>query len=425
MKILILTVGSRGDVQPFIALAKGLMGAGHEVTICTGHTYADWVQGYGVGFLPMNDDLLRLKDTAQGAAAVEVKGASLALIKQVMPLLRVMLDDSWKAASAAQPDLLIYHPKSLSGLHLAEKLQIPAIMSMMLPMYTPTSAFPNPGLMPTAKLPAALNRMTYGLNRLLIAPYSGMIDKWRKEALGLPARPRFASETVDAQGKPIPILYGYSKHLVPAHTDWDKNSYEAGFWFLEQEQAWTPPADLVQFLEAGAPPVYIGFGSMVSRDPERKAQIALDALKLSGQRGVLASGWGALKLNPADVPNNVFLLNEAPHDWLFPHMAAVVHHGGSGTTAAGLKAGRPTVIVPFLGDQPFWGRCVARIGAGPKPISQKQYNAETLAAAISQAVTDKEMRRGAAEIGEKLCAENGVENAVHFVEHILQSQPQH
>jgi sterol 3beta-glucosyltransferase len=421
VKILILTVGSRGDVQPFIALAKGLMGAGHKVTLCTGRTYADWVQGHGINYLPMNDDLLRLKDTAQGAAAVEGKGASLALIKQVMPLLRVMLDDSWKAASAAHPDLLIYHPKSLSGLHLAEKLQIPAIMSMMLPMYTPTGAFPNPGLMPTAKLPAALNRMTYGLNRLLIAPYSGMINKWRKEALGLPARPRLARETGDAHGNPIPILYGYSRHLVPAHTDWDNNSYEAGFWFLEQEQAWTPPVDLVQFLDAGAPPVYIGFGSMVSRDPERKARIALDALNISGQRGVLASGWGALKLNPADVPNNVFLLNEAPHDWLFPRMAAVVHHGGSGTTAAGLKAGRPTVIVPFLGDQPFWGRCVERIGAGPKPIPQKQYNAEMLAAAISQAVTDKTMVRRAAEIGKKLCTEDGVANAIQFIERVTSS----
>lgn len=418
MKILILTVGSRGDVQPFIALAKGLMKAGHKVTLCTGHTYADWIQGYGIGYVPMNDDLLRLKDTAQGAAAVEGKGASLALLKQVIPLLRLMLEDSWKAASAVQPDLLIYHPKSLSGPHLAEKLNIPAIISMMLPMYTPTVAFPNPGLMPTAKLPAALNRMTYGLNRLLVAPYSGMINKWRKETLGLPAYPRFARETVNIHGKPLPILYGYSKHLVPAHSDWDTNSYEAGFWFLEQEQSWTPPRDLVQFLEAGAPPVYIGFGSMVSRDPQRKAQIALDALKLSGQRGILASGWGALKLNPVDVPKNVFLLNEAPHDWLFPRMAAVVHHGGSGTTAAGLRAGRPTVIVPFLGDQPFWGCCVERIGAGPKFISQKQYTAEMLAAAISHAVNDKNIALGAAKIGEKLRAEDGIANAVQFIEQV-------
>ncbi len=420
MKILILTVGSRGDVQPFIALAKGLIAVGHTVTLCTGRTYAEWVQSHDIRYLPMNDDLLRLKDTAQGAAAVEGKGASLALIKQVMPLLRVMLEDSWKAAASERPDLLIYHPKSLSGLHLAEKLQIPAVMSMMLPMYTPTTAFPNPGLMPTAKLPAALNRMTYGLNRLLIAPYAGMINKWRKETLGLSPRSRFTSETIDAQGKPLPILYGYSKHLVPMHPDWDNNSYEAGFWFLEPEHPWSPPAVLVQFLEAGAPPVYIGFGSMVSRNPEQKAQIALDALKVSGQRGILASGWGALKLNPADVPNNVFLLNEAPHDWLFPRMAAVVHHGGSGTTAAGLKAGQPTVIVPFLGDQPFWGRCVALIGAGPKTIPQKQYNVETLANAISQAVSDENMRRAAVTVGEKLGAENGVENAVRFVEHSLQ-----
>jgi len=169
-------------------------------------------------------------------------------------------------------------------------------------------------------------------------------------------------------------------------------------------------------LQDGPPPVYVGFGSMAGTQPERLAGVAIGALQKAGQRGILATGWGGLK--PGDLPHTIFKLESAPHDWLLPQMAAVVHHGGSGTTAAGLRAGKPGLICPFLGDQPFWGERVYRLGAGPKPIKQKKLTVETMATAVSQMVNTPAMQQRAAAIGARLRAEDGITNAIHFVEKI-------
>jgi sterol 3beta-glucosyltransferase len=171
------------------------------------------------------------------------------------------------------------------------------------------------------------------------------------------------------------------------------------------------------FLDGGPPPVYIGFGSMGGRNPEQAGAIALEALAQSGQRGIVASGWGGIKTS--DVPANVHLISAIPHRWLFPRMAAVVHHGGAGTTAAGLAAGVPNIIVPFMGDQPFWGKRVADLGVGPAPIARKQLTTQRLAEAIKQATSDAVMRQRAHDLGQKICAEDGVANAVEFVGRFL------
>ena len=174
------------------------------------------------------------------------------------------------------------------------------------------------------------------------------------------------------------------------------------------------PSKLREFLRAGPPPVYVGFGSIAGRNPAQTTQTVVGALERAGQRGVLSSGWGGLEA--ARLPGTVFKLDAAPHDLLFPHMAAVVHHGGAGTTAAGLRAGKPTVVCPFFGDQPFWGARVAALGVGPAPIPQRRLTAENLAAAIRRAVTDTEMQGRAYELGVKLRAEDGVGRAVQFIE---------
>lgn len=176
---------------------------------------------------------------------------------------------------------------------------------------------------------------------------------------------------------------------------------------------------LAAFLEAGPPPVYIGFGSMVSSRPQETAELALQALARAGQRGVLASGWGGLHREA--LPEEVFLLDAAPHSWLFPRMAAVVHHGGAGTTAAGLRAGVPSILTPFFGDQPFWGRQVHKLGVGPQPIPQRQLSAANLAAAIQQAVTDTEMQQRAADLGRRIRAEDGVARAVEVLQRLFLS----
>ncbi len=408
MKTLILTVGSRGDVQPYLALGAGLHAAGHTVTLATLDAFAGLVSEHGLGFRPLRGEFLELLQTDQGKAAVAGKGNRLALLRQVTPMLRRMLDDALVASEGAE--LVIYHPKALGGYSLAEKLGIPGILALPLPLYSPTAAFPSP-IIPVGSLGPALNRLSHRVMiGLTSASVRGVLNRWRKEALGLPP----ARDELRLRGRPVLRLYGYSPAVLPTPVDWDRSSVATGYWFLDRPRDWEPPASLLAFLRAGPPPVYVGFGSMPSQDAGRVTHTVLEALDRAGQRGVLATGWGGLVDH--DLPTSIYALTEAPHDWLFPQMAAVVHHGGAGTTAAGLRAGVPTVICPFFGDQPFWGRRVAALGAGPQPIPQRRLTVEALRAAMSAAVSDTAMRERAARIGQILRAEDGVGQAVVQIE---------
>ena len=184
----------------------------------------------------------------------------------------------------------------------------------------------------------------------------------------MPAAPFFGpfdAEPVRGQ----PILYGYSPAVIPPPADWGADIHVTGYWFLDPAEDWTPDAALTDFLAAGPPPVYVGFGSMSSRNPEATANLILDALARTGQRGIIHAGWGGLQRT--DLPASVMMVDGVPFAWLFPRVAAVVHHGGAGTTSAGLRAGVPSVVVPFFGDQPFWAQRVADLGVGPAPIPRR------------------------------------------------------
>jgi UDP:flavonoid glycosyltransferase YjiC (YdhE family) len=212
----------------------------------------------------------------------------------------------------------------------------------------------------------------------------------------------------------LPVLNGYSPAVIPPAPDWGDRVRVTGYWFLEPPADWTPPPALEEFLQAGPPPVYVGFGSMSSRKPEETAELVFAALKQAGQRAILLSGWSGLRA--ADVPPGVFMVESVPFQWLFPRMAAVVHHGGAGTTAAGLRAGVPSIVVPFFGDQPFWGRRVYDLGAGPRPIPRRQLTVERLALALRTAVTDESIRGHAAALGAKIRTEDGPRAAVEIIE---------
>ncbi len=412
MNVFIITVGSRGDIQPFIALGKGLQAAGHTVAVCTAEGYRAWVEEHGLTYAHMNNEFLELL-TSQDAKTATDSGGGMKFLQQAMRVVRRSFDDQWASARAFQPDVIVYHPKALGGLHIAEKLNIPVFLSIPLPLFTPTSAFPTP-IMPDLKLGGAVNRLSYRLMGLVSAPYAGVINDFRVNVLGLPKRGRFAPEIVKTNGDPMPILYPFSRHVVPVPADYPAHAHVTGYWFLDQSGTWQPPHALARFLNDGTPPVYVGFGSMSGANAAARAQIVLEALAQAGQRGVIASGWGGLK--PDQVSDDVFLVDAVPHDWLFPHMGAVVHHGGSGTTAMGLHAGKPTVIVPFLADQPFWGRRVAELGVGPAPIPQKKLTVAALAAAITAAATDEALRQRAAALGTAIRAEDGVARAIAIIE---------
>jgi len=417
MKITILTVGTRGDVQPYVALGKGLQRAGYDVTLATATNFEPFIRARGVNYAPLRADYYELVNSPESRALMS--GNPLRMIQNmkttVFPLMRRLLDDSWTVSQGS--DAIIYHPKVFSGIHIAEKLDIPCFVALTVPVITPTRAFPAPGL-PVGSLGGWLNRRTYSLVGLASTAFNGMVKTWRKEVLNLPPG-KSATNDYLLRGQPVPILYCYSKHILPVPDDWTRPTYVTGCWFLDTQGDWQPPPDLLEFIESGPAPVYVGFGSMSAKDPAKVTQTVIAALEKAGQRSVIATGWGAIQ--DADVPPTIFKLNEAPHEWLFPRMAAVVHHGGAGTLAAGLRAGRPTVVCPFIADQPFWGNVVHRLGVGPEPISQRKFSVERLAEAIHTAVTDAGMQQRAAAVGEQIRAEDGVANAVAVIQQYLTS----
>lgn len=413
MKALILTSGSQGDIQPYLALAQTLQARGHDVRVAAPDNFASFAAEHGVPFFGVDDSILALKDTSAGEGMLEGKANPLKLMKLVKPMMRQMLNDYWASADGFDPDVVIYHPKTLAGYSIAEKLGVPPVLTMPLPMMTPTSAFPVP-IAPPLPLGGVYNRITHQMIGLLSAGYMGIVNGWRKDQLGLPSRGMMNNENVSPDGRPTLTLYAYSDQIVPKPADWGANVHVTGYWERQPDTSWQPPTALLDFLNAGPAPVYIGFGSMFGKDSERRGRVILDALEQSGQRAILATGWGGLKVDtPAE---NVFVVEQAPHEWLFNCVSAVVHHGGAGTTAAGLRAGKPTLICPFMGDQGFWGHRVEALGVGAAPIAQKALTADKLAAALKQITTDNGMRERAETLGLRLRAENGAVRAAEILE---------
>ena len=408
-------------MQPFVALGKGLKENGHNVVLATSERFRDFVKENGLGYGYMNDDMLGILDTDRGKDLLEntanifqVVKQTLSMMKQVGPLQKSLLRESWDVAQGAKPDLIVFHPKAYAAPHIAEKLDIPVILTLPVPLMVPTAERPNVGF-PDLKLGGWYNRQTYNLVNCLMGFSAKKHVKEFRIACGLPEQKKFNLLRM-TDGSDIPVLHAHSKHVIPNPDDWPDHAVTTGYWFLDNQQDWKPPEVLKDFLRSGPPPVYIGFGSMAGRDPERLAKIVVAALEKANLRGIIATGWGGLKAE--DLPDRILQIDQAPHDWLFPLMAAVVHHGGAGTTAAGLRAGKPSIVVPFFGDQPFWAGRVHELGAGPKPIPQKKLTSDGLAAALREATTNEDMMAAAEKIGKQIRGEDGVANAVSFIERL-------
>jgi sterol 3beta-glucosyltransferase len=412
--ISIVASGTRGDVQPYIALGKGLKTTGYDVRILASDDFEGLITDTGLVFCStgrstearlQTDEWRKVKESGNFLMILsKMRAAMKREAAQIAQRMKTLLMGS---------DLIITGMSGISVFSIADMLKIPVIQAYVVP-FTPTRAFPSPLF---HKLPwgSVLNRLSFHLMQQVFWQGLKVSDVVTRRELGMPPAPFWGPFRALSQAQ-APVLYGYSPHVLPRPDDWAANSHVTGYWFLDEPSGWTPPADLVDFLNAGAPPVYIGFGSMGSRNPEAAGQLVLEALARAGQRGVLAAGWGGL--SHSDPPETVHMISSIPHSWLFPRMAAVVHHGGTGTTAAGLRAGVPSVIVPFMGDQAFWGQRVADLGVGPAPIPRKKLTSAQLAEAITQAVSDTAMRQRAADLGRKIRAEDGAGQAVSLIQRL-------
>jgi UDP:flavonoid glycosyltransferase YjiC (YdhE family) len=390
MRVLIVTAGSRGDVAPFTGLARRLEQAGHRVAIAAHGAFADLVRGCGVAYRPLPGDPVALARARLAAPSPEAGRAVFAAFLD-------RLGEGLIAAVAAGADVLLtaFGPAPLSRV-VAAGFGIPSVGTYLVPA-VPTARFPLPGWPGPGDLGPAGN---LAAGRALLdqaAPlYAAPLARLRAR-LGLPT----ADTPQPAAG--WPICHGFSPAVVPRPDDWPPEARVTGYWWPARPTGWQPPTDLLDFLQAGPAPVFVGFGSMAPDEGERLTEVVAAAVARAGVRAVVQAGWAGL----APVGDDILPVGDVPHDWLFPRMAAVVHHAGAGTTGAGLRAGVPAVAVPVLLDQPFWAARLHRLGVAPAPLPQRALTADALAGAIRACLDEPGYRRRAADLAGRIRAEDG------------------
>lgn len=417
MRILLIGFGSRGDVQPLVALGKGLKQAGYEVAIAAAMNFQQWIESEGLGFEPFHVDMESYMQTDMGREwlgesshnpRTELKNMK----RMADQITEPVTDDLLRMVETA--DVFVDGLMTIAPMAALTKAHGKRHLLGLLSPLAPTSsgAAGLQSLLPRADI--FINRWWgYFIEAMLFTVMEGPANSVRGR-LKLP--PATRGDFMQAANQ-TPALLGVSPLITPPPADWGAHIHVTGYWFMNGSSDWQPSPALKAFLEAGEAPVYIGFGSMSTRDPEGTTRLMIEALQKSGQRGVIHSGWAGLHVE--SLPPEIFLLDYAPHDWLFPRMKAVVHHGGAGTTSAGLRAGVPSAIVAHMGDQPYWGRRVHELGVGAPLLRRHELTTERLTDTIRLMTTDAVMQKKAAAIGEKIRSEDGVGNAVKAVGQIL------
>lgn len=400
MRIALACNDTRGGVQPYVALALGLKAAGHEVRAIAPSDLASLFSDAGIPVRALSGSIEAVLRASGGAAEKGLVAATRLAARELPKIICTWTREALEACEGVEVVTGGVGGMAVA-LSVAEKVGAAFVETHLQPIGAPTSAYPGALL---SGAPRFAWRLSHHLTELMLwGPFKPPMAKMRKEVLGLSGPPRANAGQ--------PVLYGFSRHVVPLPEDsGDRERHVTGYWTLPAPAGFSPSPQLEAFLaRTDKPVVSIGFGSMASADPQRLSELTLQAARAAGVRAVLLAGWGGLEsLADADV----LCVDALPHDWLFPKVAAVVHHGGAGTTGAGLRAGVPSVVVPFSMDQPFWGQRVAALGAGPAPIPRKKLTAERLAGALRAAAFDEAMRRRAAMLGERIRAENGVAAAV-------------
>ncbi|MER5469954.1 glycosyltransferase [Streptomyces sp. NPDC002935] len=411
--VVIFAAGSRGDVQPCLALGRALTQRGDNVRVLASTRYQDLIEAAGLDFHHLPADPTEIIESAEGQKLLAGRSNPVAFIRSInrvlQPRIASILARTQEGAVGA--DLVLAPTFSFLGVHLSQYLRVPHAIIHFQPSQ-PTGMFPHP-LAPAARFLGSLgNRLSFDavdLGSWLVCRQ--FINTWRRQSLGLPA---LSLLDPFRRARRAPVLCAFSDTIVPRPSDWGPNVHVTGFWHHEQPQ-WNPPRRLLAFLDQGPPPVYVGFGSMKTSDPEATGRLVRTALRRAGLRGVLAG-------DPATSEEDMLVVGDLPHDWMFPRTAGVVHHGGAGTTASALRAGVPSLVCPFFGDQAYWAARVHSLGAGPKPLPARRLTVPVLAQRLYALTTDTAYTEAARRLGRALKSEDGTARACSVLDTLVHAR---
>ncbi|MFJ5974389.1 glycosyltransferase [Streptomyces sp. NPDC093060] len=427
MKALIYSYGTRGDIQPYLALAHALNRAGHEAVLAAPRLFAPLAAQYGVGFAPLDDTAVTVRSRADirhlqahsDRPTAEIEEQRRAVRQEMVPHYAAVLADMWAAArdfGPGGPDVIVHSHAFREAIpQIAEKLNVPHALGALYPNFVVSRDYPAFGLLSDI-FSGREDDSRVDVRNFLPPAVIEVVDRWRADTLGLPPREGHLDFRFRVDGTPTPVLHGFSPHVIPVASDWPDSVHTDGFWHLPEPPGWQPPSRLVRFLEEGEKPVFIGFGSAVGTAPERTTSLVLDAVRESGHRAVVVAGWGGLDVDGGG--SDVLALEDVPYGWLMPRVRLAVNSGSPGAHNAALSAGIPQVTCPYEVNQLMWGEHLHRLGVAPPPLKQRELTASGLAEAIRTAATDPALGAAAARLGEVLAAEDGAASAVKFLETI-------
>jgi sterol 3beta-glucosyltransferase len=418
MKIAVVAIGTRGDVQPHLALASTLQARGHSVSIAAPLDFEDAVRELGLTYRPIGFSMRALLTSDEGAALLECGRRPLRFLylarKVALPIVEQIVAHVDEACGAS--DAVCYSLLGLSAHFSAHARGVPCFPSSMQPLGR-TSAFPSPLLPLNGHTPTFLNRSTHiAIEQAFWRAFRPFIRRTLK--VPLPVWNHFS----DLYAAETPMLFAFSPLVVPRPADWGPWMHATGYWTLPEDPAWTPPASLVDFLASGAPPVCVGFGSMHTPRVVALLPAALAAIRKQRRRAIVLTGWSGDLLDRSRLGDDVYVTDAVPHGWLFPQVVAVIHHGGAGTTAAACRAGVPSIILPFFFDQTFWGYAVHQRALAPAPIASTRVSEESLSEALQTALTSTTLREHLRTLSVGLQGEDGAGTAADVIERAMSRQ---
>ena len=399
MKILIPTIGSRGDVQPFIALAQGLNSAGHKVILASHPVMQNLVRTYGISFVPIGPDI----DLAEEFAAIRQRShnTGVGLVRAMrFGLEMVELSHPDIIDLCKDVDLVVFPASSAAGKNEADLLGIPYLSVTFMPWAIPWAEPGRP----------LMKRLAYGAIDGLVSLITTLpLNRMRKRQ-GLPpvGKEGFTSKHLNL----VPV----SPAVYPPNPHWEDRHHIVGYWFAKEPADWQPPSELLEFLSAGEPPVLVSLGAMSlgAADALETAGLFVEAIQRAGVRAII-QGWEA-GIDQIDLPIDIHHCGSLPHSWLLPQCVGLVHHGGFGTTSAGIRAGVPALVIPHMADQFYWAQRVQELGVGPTPIRRTNLEVHGLKSALQSLARDNSLRQAAGELGAQIRGENGIENARRLIE---------